>query len=70
MHVNDMDITFPHQLFINNEFMDSDSGNVFKTVNPHDESVICEVAKASVSDTDRAVAAAKVKSKCLCVDFV
>lgn len=62
MRVNNMDISFPHQLFINNEFMDSESGNTFKTINPHDESVICEIAKASVADTDVAVAAAKVSS--------
>ncbi|XP_041459502.1 mitochondrial 10-formyltetrahydrofolate dehydrogenase-like isoform X1 [Lytechinus variegatus] len=59
MNVNNMDITFPHQLFINNEFVDSESGNTFKTINPHDESAICEISKASVADTDVAVAAAK-----------
>ncbi|XP_072181777.1 mitochondrial 10-formyltetrahydrofolate dehydrogenase-like isoform X1 [Diadema setosum] len=59
MNVNNMTITFPHQLFINNEFVDSESGNTFNTINPADESVICKVAKASVADTDVAVAAAK-----------
>ena len=39
MRVNNMDISFPHQLFIDNEFVDSSSGNKFNTINPNDESV-------------------------------
>lgn len=34
-----MDIKMPHQLFINNQFVDSISGKYFQTVNPTDESV-------------------------------
>ncbi|XP_033116577.1 cytosolic 10-formyltetrahydrofolate dehydrogenase-like [Anneissia japonica] len=59
MDVNNMHLKFPNQLFINNEFVDSESGVTFETVNPADESVICKVAKASPADCDRAVAAAK-----------
>jgi formyltetrahydrofolate dehydrogenase len=43
LHVNNMDVSFPHQLFINGEFVDSESGAVFASVNPSDESVICQV---------------------------
>ena len=39
MNKNDMDITFPNQLFINNEFINSSDGNTFNTVNPADETV-------------------------------
>lgn len=39
MHVNNMDISFPRQLFIDNEFVDSSNGATFNTVNPSDESV-------------------------------
>ncbi|KAK3103669.1 hypothetical protein FSP39_020897 [Pinctada imbricata] len=59
MHVNNMDISFPHQLFIENEFIDSSNGNTFNTVNPNDESVICKVAKGTPDDVNRAVEAAK-----------
>lgn len=54
-----MDLKFPHQLFINNEFVNSSSGKTFKTINPTDESVICDVAFGSAEDVDRAVMAAK-----------
>ncbi len=36
------------------------SGREYATINPHDESEICKVAKASKIDVDRAVMAAKV----------
>lgn len=39
MHVNNMDVSFPHQLFINNEFVTSSHGKVLRLVNPNDESV-------------------------------
>ncbi|XP_013167806.1 PREDICTED: cytosolic 10-formyltetrahydrofolate dehydrogenase [Papilio xuthus] len=60
MDVNKMKIKFPTQLFINGEFIDSDSGKFLTIVNPSDESVICKVQSASVSDVDKAVKAAKV----------
>jgi formyltetrahydrofolate dehydrogenase len=43
LQVNNMDISFPHQLFINGEFVNSDSGAVLESVNPSDETVICQV---------------------------
>ncbi|KAI0230111.1 Cytosolic 10-formyltetrahydrofolate dehydrogenase [Lamellibrachia satsuma] len=58
-HVNKMDITFPHQLFINNEFVDSSNKDVYDVVNPSDESVICQVAMGTAEDVDKAVMAAQ-----------
>lgn len=55
-----MDIKFPHQLFINGQFVNSVSGREYDTINPADESVICKVSKASKEDVDKAVQAAKV----------
>ena len=43
MHVNNMDIRFPHQCFIDNEFVDSSDGVTYETVNPTDEKVCCTV---------------------------
>ena len=37
--MNEMDIKFPNQLFINNEFIDASDGNTFDTINPTDGSV-------------------------------
>ncbi|XP_064632154.1 cytosolic 10-formyltetrahydrofolate dehydrogenase-like [Lineus longissimus] len=59
MHVNKMDIMFPHQLFINNEFVDAADGQTFDNMNPADESLICKVAKGSKVDVDKAVNAAR-----------
>lgn len=39
LHVNNRDISFPHQLFIDNEFVDASSGATYNTINPTDESV-------------------------------
>lgn len=41
--VNNMNIKFPKQLFINGQFVDSESGNALECINPADESVICSV---------------------------
>lgn len=43
LYVNNMGVSFPHQLFINGEFVDSESGALLASVNPSDESVICQV---------------------------
>lgn len=59
LRANNMDLEFPNQLFINNEFIDSSDGVTFNTVNPADESVICKVAKASRDDVEHAVDCAK-----------
>ena len=39
MRSNNMDLEFPHQLFINNKFIDASNGATFNTINPNDESV-------------------------------
>ncbi|MDE2298016.1 MAG: aldehyde dehydrogenase family protein [Burkholderiales bacterium] len=47
-----------HQLFIDGRFVDAESGATLATLNPHDNSVIAEVAMAGHADVDKAVAAA------------
>ena len=41
--VNNREIRFPHQQFINGKFMDAASGKTTAIINPTDESVICHV---------------------------
>ena len=48
-----------HQLFIDGEFVDAISGETLATLNPHDNSVIAEVAMAGHADIDKAVQAAQ-----------
>lgn len=60
LNVNKMKIKFPTQLFINGEFVNSDSGKTLTLINPTDESVICKVQSASKMDVDKAVKAAQV----------
>ena len=48
-----------HQLLINNQWVDSQSGQTFTTLNPATEEVICEVAAAGVEDVNHAVHAAR-----------
>jgi acyl-CoA reductase-like NAD-dependent aldehyde dehydrogenase len=57
----DVGLTTPirHQLFINGRFVDAESGETLATLNPHDNSVIANVAMAGPADIDKAVAAAK-----------
>ncbi|XP_051931050.1 cytosolic 10-formyltetrahydrofolate dehydrogenase [Hippocampus zosterae] len=57
--INNMTVKMPHQLFINGEFFDAEGGQTYKTVNPTDGSVICDVSLAQIGDVDKAVAAAK-----------
>jgi acyl-CoA reductase-like NAD-dependent aldehyde dehydrogenase len=47
------------QLFINGKFVNSASGDVFGTYNPHNEELIAEVQEAGTEDVDRAVEAAR-----------
>lgn len=54
-----MTLKMPHQLFINNDFVDSSNGDEYNSINPANESVICKVSKATVEDVDEAVEAAK-----------
>ena len=48
-----------HQLFIGGRFVDAEDGATLATLNPHDNSVIVDVAMAGPVDVDKAVAAAK-----------
>jgi betaine-aldehyde dehydrogenase len=47
------------QLFINGKFVPAEDGVTLPVLNPHDNSVITEVALAGKADIDKAVAAAK-----------
>ena len=49
---------FQHDLFINGEFVKAENGAAAPTYNPHDNSVITDVASASKTDVDKAVKAA------------
>jgi betaine-aldehyde dehydrogenase len=53
-----MDTSIRDQLFIDGRFVDAASGETLATLNPHDNSVLAEVALAGREDVDRAVAAA------------
>jgi len=59
MEVNNMTIKFPHQLFINNQFVDSSDGATFNTINPTTEEIICKVSKGTKDDVNMAVNAAE-----------
>ncbi|RZF33347.1 hypothetical protein LSTR_LSTR007692 [Laodelphax striatellus] len=59
LHVNNMDLKFPKQLFIDGSFVNAENKNSMESINPTDESVICEVQCASKTDVGLAVAAAK-----------
>lgn len=58
LQVNNVNVKFPKQLFINGEFVNG-QGKPIDTINPHDESIICSVESGSVEDVDKAVKAAK-----------
>jgi acyl-CoA reductase-like NAD-dependent aldehyde dehydrogenase len=47
-----------HQLFIDGRFVNAESGETLATVNPHDNTLIADVALAGKADIDKAVAAA------------
>lgn len=48
-----------HQLFINGQFVNAESGETLATLNPHDNTLITEVSMAGKADIDKAVAAAE-----------
>ncbi|XP_054279582.1 cytosolic 10-formyltetrahydrofolate dehydrogenase-like isoform X1 [Macrosteles quadrilineatus] len=56
---NSLNLSFPNQLFINNNFVDSESNGSIDCINPADESVICKVQSATEKDVDTAVEMAK-----------
>ncbi|KAL4227705.1 Retinal dehydrogenase 1 [Mactra antiquata] len=47
------------QIFINNEWVNSESGKTFPTINPTNGKKICDVQEGDKADIDKAVAAAK-----------
>ena len=51
------------KLFIGGEFVDAANGATFESIDPHDGSVLAEVAEAGAEDVDRAVAAAVEASR-------
>ncbi|MEG1196243.1 MAG: aldehyde dehydrogenase family protein [Clostridia bacterium] len=51
------------QLFINNEWVDAENGEVFETYNPATGEKVSRLAKATQNDVDRAAAAAKAASE-------
>ncbi|ESP00661.1 hypothetical protein LOTGIDRAFT_177987 [Lottia gigantea] len=46
------------KIFINNEFVNAESGKTFQTINPSTGEVICEVAEGDAADVNKAVKAA------------
>eukprot|EP00484_Ammonia_sp_Unknown_P001432 CAMPEP_0197021440 /NCGR_PEP_ID=MMETSP1384-20130603/2320_1 /TAXON_ID=29189 /ORGANISM="Ammonia sp." /LENGTH=517 /DNA_ID=CAMNT_0042449267 /DNA_START=32 /DNA_END=1585 /DNA_ORIENTATION=+ len=48
-----------NQLFINGKYVDALSGSTMPSLDPRDESVICQVAEAQAEDVDLAVKAAR-----------
>jgi aldehyde dehydrogenase (NAD+) len=47
--------TIPTGLFINNEFVASDDGQVFEVRNPYSGETLCSVAEAGPDDVNTAV---------------
>src|SRR3954471_6597252 len=47
------------RLFIGGEFVDAVAGGRIPVINPHDNSVLAEIAEARAADVDRAVDAAR-----------
>ena len=45
-------------IFINNDFVNSESGKTFPTINPATGDVICDVQEGDIADVDKAVKAA------------
>jgi acyl-CoA reductase-like NAD-dependent aldehyde dehydrogenase len=56
--VSRAEVRVQDRLFIDGEFVDALDGATFATFDPHDGSVIAEVARAGAADVDHAVAAA------------
>jgi len=51
--------TRKYQLFIDGQWVDSDSGKTFNTPNPATGETLAEIAEADKSDVDKAVVAAR-----------
>lgn len=53
MHVNNMDIAFPTQLFIDGQFVDATSGKFLHSINPATEELICDVSLKWYTQKDK-----------------
>jgi hypothetical protein len=60
---NNLEIRCPRRCFINNEFVDASDGKTYQTINPTDESAICKLAASGAQDVEKAIKAAKVRSR-------
>lgn len=58
INANNLKISCPVQLYINGQFVDSSGGETYATINPSDESIICQVQIANEKDVDLAVKSA------------
>lgn len=45
LNVNNREIRFPRQMFVNGKFIDASNGKTTAIINPTDESIICHVTK-------------------------
>ena len=43
--------------------MDASDGKTYQTINPTDETAICELAASGAQDVEKAIKAAKVRSR-------
>ncbi|MCG8625510.1 MAG: aldehyde dehydrogenase family protein [Proteobacteria bacterium] len=43
--------------------MDASDGKTYQTINPTDEAAICELAASGAQDVEKAIKAAKVRSR-------
>ncbi|PVH93125.1 Aldedh-domain-containing protein, partial [Periconia macrospinosa] len=60
---NGTEYALPTGLFIDNEFVPSESGQTIESLNPYDETPNAKVASAGEKDVDKAVAAARAAFK-------
>ena len=52
-------MSYPEHLIIGGEKVKPANGATFETINPADESVICEVPEAGAAEVDQAIDAAR-----------
>ena len=59
-----------HQMYVNGEFVESQSRKYFPVVDPSTEEILAEVPDADEKDVNRAVAAARscVRFRCMAAD--
>ncbi len=56
--IKERHVNFSNKLFIGGEFVDAADGATIDVCNPHDNSLLTQIAEAKAEDVDRAVAAA------------